>query len=161
MWFQRSRAKWLKDGDRNTRYYNLKTINRRRRNNIVMLKNDHGEWIEDNVQLQELVNKYYKQLFKLNTQDIRWQQTMKTFPTLSSEEIEKLGSEVNNDEVKGAVFHMSPWKSLGPYGFPSGFYQHYWDTVGPSICEGSVEEPEIAMVNQTDICLIPKVDYPE
>ncbi|GAU13502.1 hypothetical protein TSUD_127990 [Trifolium subterraneum] len=28
MWFQRSRAKWLIDGDRNTRYYHIKTRNR-------------------------------------------------------------------------------------------------------------------------------------
>jgi hypothetical protein len=36
MWFQRSRAKWLMDGDRNTRYYHLKTINRRRYNNVFI-----------------------------------------------------------------------------------------------------------------------------
>jgi hypothetical protein len=42
MWYQRSRAKWLQDGDRNTRYYHLKTVSRRRRNNIIMLKNDSG-----------------------------------------------------------------------------------------------------------------------
>lgn len=38
MWHQRSRAKWLSDGDRNTRYYHLKTVNRRRRNNIKALR---------------------------------------------------------------------------------------------------------------------------
>ncbi|MCH86446.1 hypothetical protein A2U01_0007303, partial [Trifolium medium] len=165
MWFQRSRAKWLIDGDRNTRYYHLKTISRRRRNNIVMLKNDQGDWIEDNIQLQELVNNYYKQLFKLNVQDTRWQQTMITFPELNSEEIENLGSEITNDEVKGAVFEMSPWKSPGPDGFPAGFYQQSWDTVGPTVCDFVKEvwkSPSIiATVNQTDICLIPKVDHPE
>ncbi|MCH83403.1 hypothetical protein A2U01_0004223, partial [Trifolium medium] len=52
MWFQRSRAKWLMDGDRNTRYYHLKTVNRRRRNNIVMLKDVNGSWVEDSETLQ-------------------------------------------------------------------------------------------------------------
>jgi hypothetical protein len=47
MWFQRSRAKWLIDGERNTRYYHLKTVSRRRRNNTLMLKNEDGEWVEE------------------------------------------------------------------------------------------------------------------
>jgi hypothetical protein len=66
MRFQRSRAKWLKDGDRNNCYYHLKTINRRRRNNVVMLKDEHGNWIEDREHLQKLINNYYKQLFTLS-----------------------------------------------------------------------------------------------
>jgi hypothetical protein len=42
MWFQRSRSKWLIDGDRNTRYYHTKTVSRRRKNNILMLKNEQN-----------------------------------------------------------------------------------------------------------------------
>jgi hypothetical protein len=37
MWFQKSQSQWIKDGDRNTRYYHVKTITRRRRNKILML----------------------------------------------------------------------------------------------------------------------------
>ncbi|KAI5437485.1 hypothetical protein KIW84_023555 [Lathyrus oleraceus] len=40
MWFQRSRVKWLADGDCNIKYYHLETINRRKKNVIVMLKED-------------------------------------------------------------------------------------------------------------------------
>jgi hypothetical protein len=45
MWHQRSRAKWVTDGDRNTKYYHLKTVTRRRKNNILMLKDENGNWI--------------------------------------------------------------------------------------------------------------------
>jgi hypothetical protein len=43
MWHQRSRAKWLYDGDRNTKYYHIKAVNRKRRNKIVMLRNCEGD----------------------------------------------------------------------------------------------------------------------
>jgi hypothetical protein len=43
VWFQKSRSQWIQDGDRNTRYYHVKTINRRRRNKIMMLKNEQNE----------------------------------------------------------------------------------------------------------------------
>ncbi|MCH82717.1 putative ribonuclease H protein, partial [Trifolium medium] len=74
--------------------------------------------------------------------------------------INKLGAEVTNDEVRGAVFGMNPWKAPGLDGFPAGFYQNSWDTVGGVVCDFVREvwrEPSrVAMVNQTDICLIPK-----
>jgi hypothetical protein len=60
---------------------------------------------------------------------------------------------------------MNPWKAPGPDGFPAGFYQYSWDIVGASVCDfvkNVWRSPsDIAMVNQTDICLIPKVDQPE
>jgi hypothetical protein len=60
---------------------------------------------------------------------------------------------------------MQPWKAPGPDGFPAGFYQKSWDTVGNSVYR-FVDEvwhnpSQIADVNHTDICLIPKVSNPE
>lgn len=69
MWHQRLREKGLTNGDRNTRYYHSKTINKRRNNKIVMLKNDHGNWIEEENELKLMVNEYYK---KMSINHNRW-----------------------------------------------------------------------------------------
>lgn len=39
------------------------------------------------------------------------------------------------EEVRKAVFEMAPYKAPGPDGFPAGFYQKSWDTVGQSLFE--------------------------
>jgi len=44
MWFQRSREKWLISGGRNTRYYHLKVVNRKRKNKVSLLRKDQGDW---------------------------------------------------------------------------------------------------------------------
>lgn len=72
MWFQRSREKWLSDGDRNMKYYHLKTVSRRRGNKILMLKDNSGSWIADREQLKELVNDYYKNLFSIGSIGTCW-----------------------------------------------------------------------------------------
>ncbi|PNX84361.1 ribonuclease H [Trifolium pratense] len=60
---------------------------------------------------------------------------------------------------------MHPWKAPGPDGFPAGFYQKSWDHVGETVCtfvENVWKDPSnIVEVNQTDICLIPKIPHPE
>ncbi|CAL9020979.1 unnamed protein product [Prunus brigantina] len=43
----KSRLKWLQEGDRNTKFFHLTTIIRRRRNRIERLKDDKGVWVED------------------------------------------------------------------------------------------------------------------
>lgn len=47
LWFQRSRAKWLIDGDHNTKYYYIKIMQHKRRNTIVMIKYDEGQWVDE------------------------------------------------------------------------------------------------------------------
>lgn len=42
LWFQKSRAKWLECGDRNTRYFHGVTTIRRQRNIISSLLDDNG-----------------------------------------------------------------------------------------------------------------------
>ena len=46
MWNQRSRALWLKWGDRNTKFFHAIASQSRRKNWIVGLQNPVGEWQE-------------------------------------------------------------------------------------------------------------------
>ncbi|XP_058775146.1 uncharacterized protein LOC131649401 [Vicia villosa] len=54
-WFQRSRSKWLADEDRNTKYYHMKTVTRRRRNK---------EWMPTAINFLELTVEDYQGLIK-------------------------------------------------------------------------------------------------
>ncbi|XP_058733248.1 uncharacterized protein LOC131604851 [Vicia villosa] len=80
MWFQRARTNWLADGDRNTKYYHMKVISRRKRNRILMLKNEEGYWVEDHEKLQQLVTTYFKTIFDCSNKVCPWFQTDVTYP---------------------------------------------------------------------------------
>lgn len=54
MWFWRPKIKWLFDGDMNTRFYHVSIIQRRRRKNIKIIKNDDGVWVDDQAQIQHI-----------------------------------------------------------------------------------------------------------
>lgn len=42
IWLQKSREKWVVYGDRNTKFFHMSTIIRRRRNKVDMLKNSEN-----------------------------------------------------------------------------------------------------------------------
>lgn len=136
MWFQRSGAKWLMDGDMNTRYYHLKAMTRKRKNQIVMLRGANGELIENCNEVKKMVNDYYQLLFQQPPGDGVWFQTSLSYPTIDPQKLRDLDEVVGDDEVKQAIFNMGPWKAPGldefPAGFfffqifPAGFYQQAW-----------------------------------
>ncbi|XP_058751892.1 uncharacterized protein LOC131624996 [Vicia villosa] len=127
MWFQRSRTMWLADGDRNTRYYHMKAINHRKRNRILMLKDDNDSWIEDSSQLQQHATNFYMNLFSSPNRWSNWMQTDISFPKLEHFELKLLNVPICAEEVYKALFSMKPWKAPGPDGFPAGFYQKAYD----------------------------------
>ncbi|XP_058776448.1 uncharacterized protein LOC131650759 [Vicia villosa] len=130
MWHQRSRALLLADGVRNTKYYHMQTIARRKRIKILMLKDENGDWINEHKALKKHVTKFYKNLFAGPNHWCKWEKTKVSFPLLDEKCLRRLEGDIHIDEVKCTLFSMKPWKVLGPNGFPAGFYQKDWKVVG-------------------------------
>lgn len=55
-------------GDRNTKYFHMSMLIRRRRNRIEMLRNEEGEWVSDSTELKNLAVNHYKELFSSDSQ---------------------------------------------------------------------------------------------
>lgn len=55
LWKQRSRADWLKDGDRNTMFFYARASHWRKITLISKLKDDNGDWVYRDIDLQCLV----------------------------------------------------------------------------------------------------------
>ena len=64
MWNQRSRALWIKWGDRNTKFFHATASQRRRRNRIVGLQDLDGVWQEDQGRIESTILEYFANIFK-------------------------------------------------------------------------------------------------
>ena len=63
MWRQQSHALYLKEGDRNTRFFHCRATQRKRRNSISSIKNRDEEWCTQANQISAIFIEYYQQLF--------------------------------------------------------------------------------------------------
>ncbi|KAF4388506.1 hypothetical protein F8388_012483, partial [Cannabis sativa] len=62
-WKQRSKQLWLREGDRNSKYFHAKATSRRRSNVIHKLKNSDGEWVGWEDGLPTVIVNYFQHLF--------------------------------------------------------------------------------------------------
>lgn len=58
LWLQKSRVEWLQAGDRNTTFFHLSTLIRRRKNRIEALQDTDGVWITGQKELKTMVLNY-------------------------------------------------------------------------------------------------------
>ena len=161
---QKSRELWLKLGDKNSKFFHLSTIIRRRRSNIDTIKNEDGSWIHESSQIRNLFRENFMNLFKEG--DICFPENLEylVLPCITEEENESLQSIPSPEEIKAALFQMPDLKALGPDGFSALFYKQLWSTVGNDVVKavssffirGSMPKE----VNSSLIVLIPKLSNP-
>ena len=70
-WKQKSRVFWLREGDRNTKFFHALTKQRRARNKITQLQDGNGNIVEDEEGLVAIATSYFRQIFESsNPEDI-------------------------------------------------------------------------------------------
>ncbi|XP_061351224.1 uncharacterized protein LOC133296287 [Gastrolobium bilobum] len=121
-WFQKSRQKWIMDGDRNTIFYHLSTVVRINSNKIFRLKNDSEVWVSDLLELKNMACNFFKVLFSEDVCERRWISSWNLWPSIPSGDQTYLSKTPNEVEIKQANFNMGGFKAPGTDGFPAIFY---------------------------------------
>ncbi|KAK2662464.1 hypothetical protein Ddye_001038, partial [Dipteronia dyeriana] len=62
-WRQRAKVEWPKKGDQNLWFFHSKASVRKARNKIRGLKNDLGEWKDNDGEMEEIISGYFSKLF--------------------------------------------------------------------------------------------------
>ncbi|KAL9667898.1 hypothetical protein QQ045_002267 [Rhodiola kirilowii] len=100
-WRQRSRAEWLKQGDRNTSFFHARASQRRKRNYIEHIRNQVGDLCDSAQQIETVAvsgerrNKEFEMIPRLVTKEMN----------------DMLEAPFTEGEVKRALYQMHPTKA--------------------------------------------------
>jgi hypothetical protein len=125
--FQRSRSKWLLQGDANSRFFHGCIKARSRRNSIVALKVDNV-WLESPPLIREAVVSFFTNHFMTKT-SIRPNIDGVYFPTISPDDNGSLTAPFSLDEIHLVVRQSDGNKCPGPDGFNFAFLKKSWDVI--------------------------------
>ncbi|KAK2444918.1 hypothetical protein QL285_015908 [Trifolium repens] len=123
--YQRSRSKWLKEGDSNYRFFHNCIKARKRRNNLNVLRTPRG-WVEG----PSLVRKEVVEYFKDHFDDVGWRRPTLDgidFPQLSGAQVDILTANFTLEEISEVVKGSDGSKSPGPDGFNFAFIKEFWE----------------------------------
>ena len=68
-WRQKSRIQWLKEGERNTRFFHRSTMANRAHNRISMIKNERGEIQTTHKDIEVVLIQHFRNITRENTLD--------------------------------------------------------------------------------------------
>ncbi|KAM1131909.1 hypothetical protein FF1_046365 [Malus domestica] len=161
----KSRTQWLKEGDKNSKFFHAQTLKRRRFNQIKGLEDLNGVWQEDEATISSIAISYFAVLFKSSSPGQIDEIGECLAPRVSAEDNLALTAAVTEEEIKTVVFQIPPIRAPGPDGYSGCFYQDHWDTVGKDVIKivkafwhsGTI----LRKLNHTNLVLIPKVKCPK
>ena len=137
--------------------------NRRRRNRIEGLCDKEGIWRENKEEVEGIILDYFKEIYSTSFPE-EFGSSLEVIDRRVSDDMnDALLKEFQVEEVRRFLKQMHPTKSLGPDGMSSIFFQNYWDVMGPQVVDYVLNTLNTGVMpnglNDTYICLIPKVNY--
>ncbi|GKV45576.1 hypothetical protein SLEP1_g52642 [Rubroshorea leprosula] len=127
IWKQKSRSKWVREGDANTRFFHRVANGRRAQNSISGLMCD-GVWIEDPNAVKKETVKYFRSLFQGDSWNRPKPGGIK-FQKISEEKKEWLERPFSVEEIEEGLKSCDGSKAPGPDGYNFNFLKFAWHCI--------------------------------
>ncbi|XP_031264168.1 uncharacterized protein LOC116122468 [Pistacia vera] len=121
---QKSRVKWLREGDANTSYFFKSIAGWRNRNKIVSLEIGEDSVTSDQDRIKEEFVSFYSNLFEDVCASVSYEGMEELItPVILEEKVNSMISEVSKEEIQETMFGMSKDKASGPDGYGAFFFK--------------------------------------
>ena len=116
---------WLKEGDRNTKFFHVRASLRRQRNEIKGLRDRNGIWCTSRVQLEDISVQYFQELFTSSfPAEADLLEVLQAVPRRVSQSMNQfLVQPFSRMEVEVVIQQFHPSKAPKPDGMSPIFYQ--------------------------------------
>ena len=107
-------------------FFHQSTSARKRRCNIVRIKDETGVWLDE---IESIKNKFILNFsHRLETKRCSSLPLpeLSISPLITMEDNHELIHHVSEEEIYTAIFQMNPYKAPGLDGFGASFYQQHW-----------------------------------
>lgn len=161
---QKTRASWLQEGDRNTKFFHALIKARRSKNNIALHRPD-GENITDPSQICNLAASHFDHLFTA-TPYAMTEELFDSYPaTVSALQNDLICTLPSKQEIWEAVCSLSADSAPGVDGFTGHFFHGCWKIIQSDVVDMVrgffLGDYLHAGVSTTLITLLPKIDNPK
>ena len=124
-----------------------------------------GIWRENEEEVDGIILDYFKEIYSTSF-PVEFGSSLRVIDRRVSDDMnDSLLKEFRVEEVRRALKQMHLTKSPGPDDTSPIFFQKYWDVVGPQVVDYVLNTLNSGIMpdglNDTYICLIPKVDCPQ
>lgn len=163
---QKSRAIWLTQGDKNTKFFANVIKSNWNHNKILSICNSSGVHIEDQLGIQQVAVDYFQDFLGTSPCTYPSHDELKNFVSkrISSAQAAALSGPILDAEILAVLQSTKKNKSPGPDGFNVNFFLHCWDTIGHDFTEAIHSFFNCGHlpsgVNSTAIALIQKIVNP-
>lgn len=134
LWRDKAKARWIDEGDANTRFFHLSTIINQRYNTILAIVNSNNSWSR----FRNKIGTEFQQFFNDS-----FDSTEPHFPSGIHNLFRQVISPAMNDmlmelpsqmEIQRVIFSMGNHKSPDPDSMTVLFYEIYWHIVKDVVC---------------------------
>eukprot|EP00253_Pinus_taeda_P004070 PITA_04070 len=133
LWRQKSRIKWLREGERNTKFFHQAMIKHRQRNKILSIKDKNGNRVVEQAEIEQVLMDHHKEILSEPQADKMQaiQEIFSAIPRLVIEDQNKaLMRAATLEEIEETVKAMKKGTAPGPDGFTIDFFQAGWHFLG-------------------------------